>query len=117
MVGIVFALVNRFVAPAHYGAEEAMSSSEQRRCGALAQPGGAVRWRVWAPKVETVDLALLDDRQRRVVAMEREQRGFFRHDEPDVAEGRRYMFRLGGGPDRPDPCSLSQPEGVHGPSA
>jgi maltooligosyltrehalose trehalohydrolase len=94
-----------------------MSSSQQRRCGALALPGGAVRWRVWAPKVETVDLVLIDDDHCRVVAMEREERGFFRHTEPEVAEGHRYAFRLGGGPERPDPCSLSQPEGVHGPSA
>ena len=33
------------------------------------------------------------------------------------AEGQRYAFRLDGGPERPDPCSLWQPEGVHGPSA
>ena len=32
-------------------------------------------------------------------------------------EGQRYAFRLDGGPERPDPCSLWQPEGVHGPSA
>jgi maltooligosyltrehalose trehalohydrolase len=34
-----------------------------------------------------------------------------------VPEGRRYAFRLDDGPERPDPCSLWQPEGVHGPSA
>src|SRR5262245_1449890 len=94
-----------------------MSSREVRRCGALVQSGGAVRWRVWAPKAEGVQLMLIDGARRRVVAMEHEERGFFRHEEAHVAEGQRYAFRLGGGPDRPDPCSLAQPEGVHGHSA
>jgi maltooligosyltrehalose trehalohydrolase len=35
----------------------------------------------------------------------------------DVAPGQRYFFRLDDGPDRPDPASRWQPDGVHGPSA
>src|SRR5262249_33843605 len=31
--------------------------------------------------------------------------------------GQRYLYRLDNGPDRPDPASRWQPEGVHGPSA
>ena len=49
--------------------------------------------------------------------MQPEEGGYHRHEEADVPEGRRYAFRLDGGPERPDPCSLWQPEGVHGPSA
>jgi maltooligosyltrehalose trehalohydrolase len=46
-----------------------------------------------------------------------EERGYFRLDRANVPEGQRYAFRLDGGPERPDPCSLWQPDGVHGPSA
>jgi maltooligosyltrehalose trehalohydrolase len=49
--------------------------------------------------------------------MEPEQPGYFRHVEPHVPDGQRYAYRLDGGPERPDPCSLWQPEGVHRPSA
>jgi maltooligosyltrehalose trehalohydrolase len=93
-----------------------MTSSEVRRCGALPLPDGGVQFRVWAPKAEAVELVLIDGARRRVIAMQREERGFFRHDEADLRDGQRYTLRLDGGPERPDPCSLAQPEGVHGPS-
>jgi maltooligosyltrehalose trehalohydrolase len=43
--------------------------------------------------------------------------GYFWHTQPEVPPGQRYAYQLDGGPERPDPCSLWQPEGVHGPSA
>jgi maltooligosyltrehalose trehalohydrolase len=49
--------------------------------------------------------------------MDREEGGYFRRELPAVPDGQRYAFRLDGGPERPDPCSLWQPEGPHGPSA
>jgi maltooligosyltrehalose trehalohydrolase len=49
--------------------------------------------------------------------MAREEGGLFHHEETNVSEGQRYSYRLDGGPERPDPCSLWQPDGVHGPSA
>ncbi len=88
-----------------------------RRCGAVAGPGGAVRWRVWAPQAKKVELVLIDEGQRRVLRMQPEEGGFFRAEAADVPEGQRYAYRLEDGPERPDPCSLWQPEGVHGPSA
>ncbi len=98
-----------------------MSDSNQdepaRRCGAVASPGGPVVFRVWAPAAERVGLVLIEDGARREVPMRPEGGGYRRHEEADVPEGRRYAFRLDDGPERPDPCSLHQPEGVHGPSA
>ncbi len=88
-----------------------------RRCGAVARPGGAIRWRVWAPLAQKVELVLIDEGQRRVLRMQPEEGGYFRHEAPDVPDGQRYAYRLDDGPERPDPCSLWQPEGVHGPSA
>jgi maltooligosyltrehalose trehalohydrolase len=88
-----------------------------RRCGALAQRDGSVHWRVWAPRAERVDLVLVDDSGRRTLPMTRQEQGHFGCTQPKVPEGQRYAYRLDGGPERPDPCSLWQPVSVHGPSA
>ena len=93
------------------------SHAEKWRCGAVGEGEGSVRWRVWAPRASRVDLVLIDGQQRREVPMQAEERGFFHCALPEVADGQRYAFRLDGGPERPDPCTLWQPEGVHGPSA
>ncbi len=66
---------------------------------------------------QSASLVLLDGKSRRELRMEREPRGYHRLTQPDVNEGQLYRFRLDGGPELPDPCSLSQPEGVFGPSA
>src|SRR5947209_5176891 len=87
-----------------------------RRCGALAQSNGSVLWRVWAPKAKRVDL-VLDGDHSHSLPMESEERGYFHIVRADVSDRQRYTFRLDGGPNRPDPCSLWQPDGVHRPSA
>jgi maltooligosyltrehalose trehalohydrolase len=69
--------------------------------------------RVWAPAAKTVDLVLADQH----VPMEKaEQRGWWTADR-ELLSGTRYAFSVDGGDPRPDPRSLSQPDGVHGPSA
>jgi len=88
-----------------------------RRCGAVGDPDGSVRFRVWAPAARRVALVLIDGETRREVEMQPEAGGYFRHRESNLADGQRYAFRLDDGPGRPDPASLWQPEGVHGPSA
>jgi maltooligosyltrehalose trehalohydrolase len=94
-----------------------MDGAEPRRCGALGQPDESVRFRVWAPHRKQVELVLLDGGRRRGIAMQREEHGYFVHQEPNVAEGQRYAYRLDNGPERPDPASLWQPDGIHQPSA
>jgi len=64
-----------------------------------------------------VILVLIDGDKRCELPMERESRGYHSHARTGVPEGQRYTYRLDGGPDRPDPCSLWQPAGVHGVSA
>jgi maltooligosyltrehalose trehalohydrolase len=49
--------------------------------------------------------------------MQSEPGGHFALTLPDVPAGLRYAYSLDGGDDRPDPCSLWQPEGIPGPSA
>src|SRR5437867_1059333 len=87
------------------------------RCGALALPGGSVRWRVWAPRAKRVDLVLIEGEQQRRLPLTAEEYGYFSRTEVGVDEGQRYAFSLDGGPERPDPASLWQPDGVHQPSA
>jgi maltooligosyltrehalose trehalohydrolase len=98
-----------------------MGSSDVRRDGAVGQRDGSVRWRVWAPQAKQVELVLIDKDGGADTpvcrAMQPEERGFFHHTEANVPEGQRYAYRLDGGPERPDPCSLWQPNSVHGPSA
>lgn len=91
---------------------------EYRRCGAVGLRDGSVRWRVWAPRVRKVNLVTIDGDPRRTShAMREEQGGHFALTLPNVPDGRRYAYSLDGGPDRPDPCSLWQPEGIPGASA
>ncbi|HUH13069.1 MAG TPA: malto-oligosyltrehalose trehalohydrolase [Longimicrobiales bacterium] len=86
--------------------------------GAHLDAAGACTFRVWAPFADAAQL-LLDGPQP--AAMEAEGGGYFALRRADVGAGQRYRLRLraaGASPlERPDPCSRSQPEGVHGPSA
>ncbi|MGE0757200.1 MAG: malto-oligosyltrehalose trehalohydrolase [Pirellulaceae bacterium] len=77
--------------------------------------GGA--WRVWAPRAEQLDLVLLTETERQVVAMESAGEGWYVHSESHVPEGQRYLFRLPSGRELPDPAARWQPDGVHAPSA
>ena len=90
---------------------------DRPECGALFQEDGRVRWRVWAPKAERVVLVLIDGETRVIHPMRREERGYFSFEKEQVRSGRRYSYRLNGGPERPDPASRWQPDGVSRPSA
>ena len=93
--------------------------------GAHVDGGGQVSFRVWAPKLKTCELVLFnEDGSKKYIAMEPAERGYFELRAPDVeAEvkadvkpGSRYLFRLDGKTEIPDPASRFQPEGPHGPS-
>lgn len=75
---------------------------------------------VWAPEVDTVDLLIgaNDAEDQRVEAMTRGDDGWWRLSvgAGEVGDGR-YAFSVDGGDPRPDPRSLSQPDGVHAASA
>ncbi|MHB1556627.1 MAG: malto-oligosyltrehalose trehalohydrolase [Isosphaeraceae bacterium] len=96
---------------------QASQGGPSRRCGAVGSPAGPVLFRVWAPAARRVHLVLYEGGARRELEMQPESGGYHRHEVPDVPEGRRYAFRLDDGPERPDPCSLLQPDGPHRPSA
>ena len=93
------------------------SQEERPECGALCQEDGRVRWRVWAPKSKHVELVLIDGESRAVRPMEHEGQGYFTFTGDRVLNGQRYAYCLDGGPERPDPASRWQPDGVNRPSA
>ncbi|MCP3098270.1 malto-oligosyltrehalose trehalohydrolase [Myxococcus sp. K15C18031901] len=86
--------------------------------GAWVEAGPRVRWRVWAPGHQRVEVVLHDAEGApgQVLAMTPEPGGCF----GAVLEGRgagvRYKLRVDGEGPFPDPWSRSQPQGVHGPS-
>jgi maltooligosyltrehalose trehalohydrolase len=78
--------------------------------GALYAPD-VTEFIVWAPFRRTVELLAGASH-----ALVQDDRGYWRVEVP-VKAGCRYTFRLDGKVTCPDPASLWQPEGVHGPSA
>lgn len=83
--------------------------------GALPQPDGSTRFRVWAPRAEQVAL-VLPDQNRESVPLTADPDGYFSVTATDIKAGERYWYLLDGTIRRPDPASQSQPDGVHGPS-
>src|SRR5215470_13436119 len=94
-----------------------MEPGDLPRCGAHGLADGAVCWRVWAPRAQRVELVLLTGDERCTHAMAREERGYFSYTKAPIAAGQRYAYCLDGGPERPDPVSRWQPDGVHRASA
>jgi len=80
--------------------------------GASVLPG-AVAFRVWAPRCQSVDV-VVDGRA--VEALAPREGGLFEARLEGVAEAARYKYRLDATRYRPDPVSRFQPEGIHGPS-
>ena len=83
--------------------------------GAVPRSGGVV-FRVWAPCRERVEVRVVGPGSAAPVPLARDPGGVFEGAIPGLGPGARYVYRLDGGPERPDPVSRSQPEGVHGPS-
>jgi len=76
-----------------------------------------MEWRVWAPYAKTVDLIVIDGAARRVEAMTAEPHGYFCFRGGSASHGQQYAYSLDKGPDRADPASRWQPNGVTQPSA
>jgi maltooligosyltrehalose trehalohydrolase len=86
------------------------------RLGAVYLGDGRCRFRVWASQRQRVDLHLTAPTDR-VVPMEAKELGYFEVTLDDIEPGSRYLYRLDGEVERPDPASRSQPTTVHEPSA
>jgi len=87
--------------------------------GTQCLPEGGVRFRLWAPSANRVDLVLETtepDGCRRVSRMPAAGGGWYELVMPGAAAEDHYRYRIDGGLLVPDPASRFQPEGVHGPS-
>jgi len=88
------------------------------RCGAFRVGASSVQWRVWAPYAQRVELQLFRGLPNpEVIPMRREAHNFFSCEAGELSGAETYRYRLDGNDALPDPCSLSQPEDVNGPSA
>ncbi|WP_028295895.1 malto-oligosyltrehalose trehalohydrolase [Olivibacter sitiensis] len=66
---------------------------------------------VWAPLQEDVVIVLEDGTVRK---LNRDKKGYWKTTLNESLVGHKYKFRINGEDTFPDPCSLYQPDGVHG---
>ena len=83
--------------------------------GAELTANGAVRFRLWAPDAERVELCL-EETGARTFDMPSEQGGWFTVTTPHAAPGMRYRYCINEKIRVPDPASRFQPDGANGPS-
>jgi maltooligosyltrehalose trehalohydrolase len=83
--------------------------------GATYLGDGRSAFCVWAPLCEEVEVQVLSP-EKRAARLSRDHEGYHQGVIPEVQPGSRYVYRLDGRKERPDPASRFQPEGVHGPS-
>src|SRR3984893_9882433 len=84
--------------------------------GAQLTAAGEVRFRLWAPAAQRVDVILYHSGGTQLLAMRALPDGWFGLETAAARAGSLYRFRLDGAREVPDPASLSNPQAVHGPS-
>jgi len=80
--------------------------------GAVPGPQGT-NFRVWAPRARSLEVKIAGGPSARLAA---DGEGYHSGTVEGVRPGARYVYRFPDGRERPDPASLLQPDGVHGPS-
>jgi maltooligosyltrehalose trehalohydrolase len=84
--------------------------------GAECQQDGSVRFRLWAPKANKVELSLGDETNSKTLPVHQRDPGWFELTTRAAEPGSHYRFRIDGSQQVPDPASRFQPHDVHGPS-
>jgi len=84
--------------------------------GSACRKGGRCSFLVWAPAAKRVELRILPPGGR-IVALQKLRDGYYGTVLDGVRPGERYVYRLDGLIERPDPASRSQLLGPCGPSA
>ncbi len=77
---------------------------------------GKTSFRVWAPSRKDVRIRV-PGHSRESIALDRDAVGYWSGTTSELRAGDEYLYLLDGTLERPDPASVSQPRGVHGPSA
>ena len=97
------------------GAAELLDFPEHLPLGATYLGNGETLFCVWAPLAGSIGVKFVGDNPRTEALVGRSM-GYYTGIVSDVKPGTRYLFRIDEEKEFPDPCSRSQPEGVHGPS-
>src|ERR1700726_632217 len=84
--------------------------------GAQLTAAGKVRFRLWAPAAQQVDVILYHTGGTQLLAMRALPGGWFALETAAARAGSLYRFRLDGVREVADPASRCNPQGVHGPS-
>lgn len=92
-----------------------IGDADPRTLGATLVPEG-VRFRVWAPNAERIEVVLEGSGESGHRPLARGADGMHGGIVPGIGAGARYRYRLDGGDAFPDPAARFQPAGVHGPS-
>ena len=69
---------------------------------------------LWAPNARQAEIVLQD--KQLALPLEKQELGYWTLISDEIKPGDLYKFRLDAKRDLPDPVSMGQPEGVHGPS-
>ncbi len=93
-----------------------MKSRHAMPFGSEILADGGVRFRLWAPAAQRVDL-VLGERKRTSRAMNHLPDGWFELATAAARVGTRYSFRIDGAIEVPDPASRSNPDDAEAPSA
>lgn len=83
------------------------------RPGVSVHPDGSIHALVWSPLAKKVELL---PEEGEAITLEASEMGFWEGQDLPLSIGDTYRLRLNGEEAFPDPASLSQPMGVHGPS-
>lgn len=92
-----------------------MKRSHHMPFGAQCEAGRGVRFRLWAPGAQHVEL-LLGAENTRALSLGRRNDGWFELLTNEAGPGTFYQYQIDGGIKVPDPASRRQPDDVHGPS-
>ena len=84
--------------------------------GAECRDDGSVRFRLWAPAADQVELCLAGAGGSPRLALVRDDKGWFELVTDAARPGTQYKFRIDDAQEIPDPASRFQPRDVHGPS-
>ena len=84
--------------------------------GAAVQAGGDVRFRLWAPAAQRVELCLEGSAASTSLAMDAAEDGWFELRTAQARAGSRYRYRIDGHLQVPDPASRCNPDDIGGAS-
>ena len=85
-----------------------------RNIGVVPASTEGVQIKVWAPLAESMSVSPVDG--KKPVALRKDEFGYWHGETTDLKAGDLYKFIINEDKELPDPASVNQPKGVHGPS-